>query len=128
MALFIVSIAVPEQAQACRAADLSAEMLASKIPALGLNEQHAFAMKNHIGDDLRQVHTRFQQSFNGSTFSVVVSNSSGSITSNNATLTVTTAPPPPPGNTEVEPNNTQAEAQTIATSGTTGTYTLKLTF
>ncbi len=57
--------AVPEQAQALRVAEFSAEILAAKIPALGLNDQHAFAMKNHIGDELGQVHTRFQQSFNG---------------------------------------------------------------
>ncbi len=57
--------AVPDQAQARRVADISAEILASKAPALGLNDQHAFAMKNHIGDEMGQVHTRFQQSYNG---------------------------------------------------------------
>jgi Zn-dependent metalloprotease len=57
--------AVPEQAQARRVAEVSAEILAAKIPTLGLNDQHAFAMKNHIGDELGQVHTRFQQSYNG---------------------------------------------------------------
>ena len=56
---------VPEQAQASRVAEISAEILASKRPELGLNDQHSFTMKNHIGDELRQVHTRFQQSFNG---------------------------------------------------------------
>jgi hypothetical protein len=52
----------------------------------------------------------------GSTFSVVVSNSLGSVTSSNATLTVTSTPP---GNVEVEPNNSSSAAQNVATSGTT---------
>ncbi len=56
---------VPGQAQVRRVAELSAETLASKRGALGLDDQHSFTLKNHIGDELNQVHSRFQQSYNG---------------------------------------------------------------
>jgi Zn-dependent metalloprotease len=58
---------------------------------------------------------------NGATFSVVVSNSAGSVTSNNATLTVTTSGGG--GSNEVEPNNSFAQAQAV-TNGTTISGTL----
>ncbi|MBL0210294.1 MAG: M4 family metallopeptidase [Holophagaceae bacterium] len=57
--------AVPEQAQARRAAERSASVLASKRLELGLDDQHSFTMRNHIGDELGQVHAHFQQSYNG---------------------------------------------------------------
>ena len=53
---------------------------------------------------------------NGATFSVVVTNISGSVTSNNATLTVTTTPPPAGTFNEVESNGTTAAANVVGTT------------
>ncbi len=56
--------AVPQTIAAQRAAS-STSRLASMLPQLGLDQDHAFTMAKFHSDELNQVHTHFQQTYQG---------------------------------------------------------------